>query len=498
MYCVVMGDIIDSQKIVQNDRELIREIINRALDSVNCDYRTAICVPFRISRGDAIEGILYSSYYAIDIALKIVQCVYIEKRVRLRISIATGQLTTMSTISDECDGPAFHTASKELNELKKLYKPLETRKRTNDRMSLPWFQIRIKTGEPSELLINSLLSMLSLLTQTWTEKQTETVWTAQELMQQKLVAKKMNVSVPTVSNQLRAARYSEYVQAIESIKQFFSDIEEFEVTNLASCEYNLYYSVGRRYERKCEYAIAIENFNTALEKAKKQSVNELFLIPIFNCLAQAYIEYADRHVNTSAYLDKAKSALDSSIEIQTRMLGLSFDKNIPAMLMSNDRIVEEGWKHIVFDYIQTLILEGNYCIARGNWQGAIEIFTKASKLSEKKYGQFHHLTDVCYSNLAIAYKMSPQGIDIYRDGIEECYKRSVDYAKQHQGVDPTNYADSLYNLGQFYQAIGKYDDAYSTVSSAEEIYRLVLHKGNPLLTEVASTLGEIEEARKSN
>ena len=73
MYCVVMGDIIDSQKIVQNDRELIREIINRALDSVNCDYRTAICVPFRISRGDAIEGILYSSYYAIDIALKIVQ-----------------------------------------------------------------------------------------------------------------------------------------------------------------------------------------------------------------------------------------------------------------------------------------------------------------------------------------------------------------------------------------------------------------------------------------
>lgn len=465
MYCIIMGDMIDSRKIEPADRDVYMQTLVHILEAVNYNYRAAICVPFKVIRGDAFEGILYTQYDSVDIILRIIRDLYNAKKIRIRINAVQGALTSMSMNSDECDGPAFHQAIDELEALKKTFKPLEKQKRS-DRSLPPWFQVSLKSDSICDPLLSGLLNLLSSLTQTWSEKQTEIVWAMQELSSQQLVCQKLSVSPAVISKQLKAAKYDVFIQALQDIRQYFAFSETAALENDADdSDYTLYYSIGRRYAQALDYDQAITYCSSSLERASNQSVDPIFLIPIIHCLAHSYLAAADEPFGRNAEECFGKAA----------------------ELISRSFSIQEGSQKRHPDYIRTFVLQGQLYLLKKEWQTSVDAFSKAAQLSEELFGAAHHLTDSCYVGLAEAKKQMKD----YESAIYY-YNQSLAYARTQQALDPVRYADALYRLGQMYVECRNYPEAFTKISEALAIYELQLRQNSNIVKKIKNELQEIQ------
>ncbi len=294
MYCVIVGDIINSKEIVEPER---REALLRAakgvFSSINAKYYDALLADFGVVRGDGFEGVLLAKYLAPKIIREIIKGLYRAEKTRVRIAAVVGELSSVSNDRNECDGPAFHRALGLLEALKK-------------RKSERWLQIAFDAGETAQPLIDSLLGLLGALAGGWTEKQREIVWAMEHSQLQIRTAAISGVKPAVISKQLKAANYEEYRNAWESLEDYLIIADEARialydetrivVTNKAGTEEEpvvdglACYNVALKAFDDFKLDRVVSLFGMALEWAKQTfGTEDVRLIPFYDMLALSLV-----------------------------------------------------------------------------------------------------------------------------------------------------------------------------------------------------------------
>lgn len=283
MYSVIVGDIIQSRSLGVSDRRKTTVIFDEILEQINKKYQSNIMSSFGIVRGDGFEGVILSQQDIPGIVQDIIKLCWEKGRIKLRICAVVGELSEINLKRDKSDGPAFHKAVQEIDKMKA------------DK-SEHWFQVSIITNTIAQPLINSILVLLSTLTEGWTEKQTETVWAMSDHSnKQKLVSQKMNVSLSTVSKHLKSANYAAYNKAWSGIKEYLEAAEdaltERKEDDNKTNTFTSYYGMGLNKNKLNDYHAGAEYINESIRLAKREfGAENSRLVPLYNTLAQSYLD----------------------------------------------------------------------------------------------------------------------------------------------------------------------------------------------------------------
>ena len=211
MYCVIFGDVIGSRTLEPALREAAPAAIEKILDSLNERYRAHIVSDFGIVRGDGFEGVLDTPADIPPLVQELIRRFDMALGIRVRVSAVIGELTVVSGDRNKSDGPAFHRAVAEIDRLR-------------ERKSDHWLQVSVVTGTDAQPLVDGLLTLLSALTERWTDKQREIVWAMMQVDDgtQKAAAEQLAISPPAVHKQLQAANYSAYVEAWQALGDYLA------------------------------------------------------------------------------------------------------------------------------------------------------------------------------------------------------------------------------------------------------------------------------------
>lgn len=442
MYCVIVGDIIDSRQLDFDERQRTTETIEKIFMDINYEYRENILSDFGLVRGDSFEGVLFSQYRSLKIIRDIIRQVYEKAGQKLRVCAAIDELSVVSSDRNKADGPAFHVAVEELERLK-------------GKKSTHWLQVALKTKDDmAQPLIDTTLELLSCLTEEWTDKQRELVWSLPDYSgQQKLLSKAKDTKTSIVNKQLKAANYQAYSAAWEALESYLSRVEE---TKKAT--YTDYYSVAaRKYDADRDQE-AIPLFEKALELAKEEFGEESpNLLPIYLCLANACLEVCqsdkDRLPQAEAYIREARVCLHG--ETQTE------------------------------EYARVLSLKGKYHLALCEWEAAIDDFRDAFWAGEKVLPAEHRFLYACHGNMGIAY----QKLGNYEEALMH-YEICRNYGKER---DTIGYATTLHNIAIVYETMGEIETAIQNHEECLGILVDYLPANAPKIRQTQSKLKELRD-----
>lgn len=206
-----------------------------------------------------------------------------------------------------------------------------------------------------------------------------------------------------------------------------------------------------------DYVSAVEHFEKSIQLAKnKFGDRDLRLVPVYNGLAEAYLE--------QSIDDKAKEAIDASMLCQS---------NAPKMRS---------------EYALTLNLLGNYYLEIKCYDQALENYNQGKQIIRDIYGADHPLLAAFDNNIAIAYKK----LKNYEEALSY-YKRSLEVAEKNKEHDAIGYADSLYNLGLCYEEMGYYDAALTQMERSLAILVSVLPAKHRYISETKEEIKRIRQ-----
>ena len=302
MYCVIVGDIINSRSLEPDVRERVRQAARDIFAQINTKYLGALIAPFGIVRGDAFQGVMLTHHYAPQIVQDIIKAIYQVEHTTVRISVVLERLTTTDADRNETDGPAFHKAIDDMAKMK-------------ERRSTHWLQVSFNVGSLGQSLVESQFALLAALTEGWTEKQREIAWAMDAHNgYQKNVSEQLQISPGVVSKQLKAAHYDAYRRAWESLEAYLIAIDEYAVKNESTmgASYVPYFNMAMRKQACGDHLEVLRLLQRSLELAQRNLVtNAPLLIPIYTALAKTYIELGH-------YLD-AEELIQKSLLLQAPM-----------------------------------------------------------------------------------------------------------------------------------------------------------------------------------
>jgi tetratricopeptide (TPR) repeat protein len=445
MYCVVLGDIINSKQINAENVDEVTSSIKETLNYINTTYMDSILADFGLVRGDAFEGVLLTHYQIPMIINEIIKGLYRIQQTRVRICIVIDELTSISTDRNEANGPAFYKASEAIERMKAV--------KNNH-----WFQVSIITSSYAQPLLNGILSLISSITKEWTDRQREIVWAVEELSeQQSLVSKKFGISPSVVNKQLKAANYHAYRKAWQSIEEFLINMEE-NTLQQEKC-FLAYYGTAQRYNKRNRYQEAVHMLLKSLEIAKEAlDEGNPQLILIYNSLADNLIKL-DRYEEAEKYLD----------------LSLEAQQDLP-----KSRLI----------YAATLNILGDICLSRNILPRARDAYLTALDIAVNTVGSNHYYTSLCHNKLAAVYR--------HEENYEEAilyYKKNLTFLRQHPHHKPTALADVLYQLASCYHDQGDDENAKKSIEEALLIYQDHLPPKNELIKKAKELCEEIEAGR---
>jgi len=366
MYCVVVGDIIDSKRIDPDTdiRKRITAALQNAFDRINTDYIGSLMTTFGMVRGDAFEGVMLTQYHAPQIVQDIIKAAYSIEKTKVRISVVLGPLTVTSDDRNVTDGPAFHTAFANLEKLKMC-------------KSTHWLQVSFDIGSLAQSLVDSHFALMTALTEGWTDRQREIVWaTEKHGGRQKVVGKLLGIPVSVVSKQLKAANYEAYRRAWEGLTDYLIKMDEYTIEGKSIIEksYVPYFNRGlHEYERQHNYAGALTHFQAALDMAKNElEENDPLFIPIYNKLAwMSWLE--GNHVDATRFIDE-------SMRLQERM--------------PKSRI----------NYAETLLVKASLSRSIKDYSSSKVFFQNALDIAQSILGDDHPFIADIYNNVALLYQ----------------------------------------------------------------------------------------------
>lgn len=276
MYCVIVGDIVNSKQLDQDVRDRVTQAAKDVFARINDKYSSSLMATFGMVRGDAFEGVLLTQYHAPRIVEDIIKAFYHVERTKVRISVVLGELTVTGSDRNDTDGPAFYQAWECLKDMKN---------KKNDH----WLQVVYVVGSLAQKLVDSQQALLAVLTQGWTERQREVVWMTQAHDEQKqVVAEQLNISLGAVKKHLVAANYDAYCGAWKGLADYLLKMDEYVVENKGVIEdsYVPYLNMALRKYKQHDYKEALSFIHKTLERAKKVlGEKHPLLIPTYNVLA---------------------------------------------------------------------------------------------------------------------------------------------------------------------------------------------------------------------
>ena len=218
IYYAIIGDVKDSRTLP--NRNDVQEKLKKVLLDINRIYNEDIAADFLITLGDEFQGLMLKS----NNIIKIVK--YIQRKlhpIQIRFGIGIGEISTKinKKAAIGADGPAFYAARNVITMIHELEKKIK--------IQAPDIQISLYTEKNIFEIkeINTLLSLIKAIEDSWTEKQRYTVW---DMMinhgSQNECALRMNTSQSTVARRLSDGKYIVYVNAINTVEEAISRLEE--------------------------------------------------------------------------------------------------------------------------------------------------------------------------------------------------------------------------------------------------------------------------------
>ena len=218
IYYAIIGDVKDSRTLP--NRNDVQEKLKKVLLDINRIYNKDIAADFLITLGDEFQGLMLKS----NNIIKIVKHIQRELHpIQIRFGIGIGEISTKinKKAAIGADGPAFYAARNVITIIHELEKKIK--------IQAPDIQISLYTEKNIFEIkeINTLLSLIKAIEDSWTEKQRYTVW---DMMinhgSQNECALRMNTSQSTVARRLSDGKYIVYVNAINTAEEAISRLEE--------------------------------------------------------------------------------------------------------------------------------------------------------------------------------------------------------------------------------------------------------------------------------
>lgn len=218
-FIAIIGDIKDSKEL-ENRRE-VQQKLNCVLKNVNEIFAEDISANFIITLGDEFQGLLSGCGHILDIIKYIQRELY---PVRLRFGVGFGKIHTaiFRDAAIGADGPAYYAARKMIEELREQEKRLK--KQAAD------IQISIYGTEKFEVTeINTMLVLMKLMEDGWSEKQRYTIWDMEQNGgSQEECANRMGTTQSTVARRLAEGNYVVYVSVKKVVQEAIRRLGEIQ------------------------------------------------------------------------------------------------------------------------------------------------------------------------------------------------------------------------------------------------------------------------------
>jgi len=421
-----MGDIINSRELSDDIRQNVRRATQRAaqavFDSINTKYMDFIMADFGMVRGDAFEGVILTQSYAPQIVQDIIKGFYLAERTVVRISVVLGELSVTDGDRNKTDGPAFHRALERLAELKK-------------KNSSHWLQVHFDIGNLAQGLVDGHLALLAALTEGWTSKQREIVWATEDNKNyQKAVAHKLKTTAPVINKQLKAANYEAYRLAWDGLTEYLANVDEYAVEDKPPLvkSYVPFFNIARRQLKNLDYTSALKSAKKALAKAKQDlDADDAQYIAIYNLLAEIYVGARQYRM--------AEECIEEALRIQ---------EPLPKARLELSKTMSE---------------KARLCWSTGNINDAIKYLHEALSIARNVVDDSHPYIASLYNSLAVSY----HELDDYI-GAKELYDKSLSAISEDK--DPVNYAITVSNIANCYNAMGDFSNALSHKMKALQLY----------------------------
>lgn len=209
MYCAIIGDIVDSKKIV--DRQAVQDHFRQTLDAVNREYDAYLASDLTVTLGDECQGLMNVHHLWYEVIQKIREAM---APTRMLFGVGVGEMATRfeKHTSIGADGQPYWYARRMLDGLK------NGKSRTKNRRS-----IRYQAGEDDDRLVNALLSCIETLQSGRTDKQIEAVKAMARYQSQEAAAEKLGINQSAVSQRLQSAYYYQVGDAERNLIAYLKD-----------------------------------------------------------------------------------------------------------------------------------------------------------------------------------------------------------------------------------------------------------------------------------
>jgi hypothetical protein len=209
IYFAIIGDVVDSRKI--DNRNDVQKQYVEAINKINREYPDDIASKFLITLGDSFQGLLKKSNNILKIIEEIEDSMAPFK---LRFGIGIGTINTSIIVEDSSliDGPAYHNARFAIDDVK-----IKNSKK-NDVVC-----VNVKSDNNIlDNLINSALSLCSLIKSNWSDKQRVVIdLNIKQKKSQVEIAEILNIKQPSVNSRLHSSNIYIYGDSINNINKAF-------------------------------------------------------------------------------------------------------------------------------------------------------------------------------------------------------------------------------------------------------------------------------------
>lgn len=219
-YVAIIGDIKESKKI--DNRNEVQKRLKQVLEEINEKYDDDISSKFIITLGDEFQGLLCNGANTMYIISEIERKMY---PVKIRFGVGVGTITTdvSKEMSIGADGPGYYKARNALEVLKDN----EKKKQTN--AADIRFEIE-SDKQATTIMINTILSLLTVIKDSWSDRQREIIWDMLEHQDSQIdVAKRLKIRQPAVQKSLSKGKYYAYKDALDTIGKALAEIRRKDV-----------------------------------------------------------------------------------------------------------------------------------------------------------------------------------------------------------------------------------------------------------------------------
>lgn len=219
-YIAIIGDIKESKKLV--DRKGVQEKLKEVLDEINETYIDDISSKFMITLGDEFQGLLGKGANVMNIISDVERKMY---PIKIRFGVGVGEITTDINfdMAIGADGPGYYKARS----------AIEYIKQSEQRSKIHTSDIRIEVegeNESSTILINTILSLIKVMKDMWTDRQREIIWDMMTHQDGQIkAAKRLNITQSTVQKSLSNGNYYAYKESVEIVAKTLDEIRRNDV-----------------------------------------------------------------------------------------------------------------------------------------------------------------------------------------------------------------------------------------------------------------------------